>query len=190
MKHAPLFVLLTGPSGSGKSTILEGLLKKYKGKLNRYVTTTTRVPRAGEKHGVDYWFVDREAFEEGIGQGIFFEYADVYGQYYGSDKHELERLQKAGKPMIMIIDVKGARAIKQAIPEAFTVYVDALPEQLVRRLRERDLPPMELERRLGEMERESAFKQEADLVVLNEDGEFERALTAVEHVIRQQKSPR
>ena len=185
MKHAPLFVLLTGPSGSGKSTILEALLKKHAGKLHRFITMTTRAPRPGEKHGVDYWFTDRTTFEDEIEAHAFFEYADVYGQYYGSHKDELERLQKAGKPMIMIIDVKGSRAIKQALPEAFTVYVDAPHEQLVRRLRERNLPPMELDRRLAEMERESVFKQEADLVVLNEDGEFERALKMVEQAIKE-----
>ncbi len=183
MPNAPLF-LLTGPSGAGKSTILDRLLKHPELGLTRFVTNTTRAPRPGEQDGVDYWFVSREAFDKDIADGMFFEWADVYGNYYGSNRKELERLRAKGGPLLMVIDVQGAETMMKAVPEAIALFIDAPKEQMIERISARPMEDAEMARRVAKMEQEEAFREKAQVVIPNENGQLERT---VRHVIEEIK---
>lgn len=183
MSHSPLF-LLTGPSGAGKSTVLDHLLQHPELGLTRFVTTTTRLPRPGEQDGVDYWFVSRETFEKDIADGMFFEWADVYGNYYGSNRKELERLRKKGGPLLMVIEVQGAQTMAKAVPEAVTLFIDAPKAQMVERISVRPMDTAEMQRRIAKMEQEESFRGKAHVVILNENGQLERTVERVIEEIR------
>ena len=129
--------ILSAPSGTGKTTVGNLLLKEIPF-LERVITATTRQPREGEKHGVDYYFISEEEFKRKIEEGFFLEWAKVYKYYYGSPKSEVERILKSGKDALLIIDVQGALKVKKVLPNAVSIFL--LPpsfEELKRRLLER-----------------------------------------------------
>ena len=178
MPHAPLF-LITGPSGAGKSTVMARLLKFRSLGLQRFITTTTRQPRNGEQHGHDYWFATHEEFERDIKKGNFYEWAEVYGNYYGSNKQEMLRLQQLSQPIAMVVDVQGARTIKKLISDVIIIFIDAPKEHLIDRLKARGSTTQDLESRLKELEQEETFRQEANVVIVNEDGKLNQTVTRV-----------
>ena len=180
---APLFVL-TGPSGAGKSTILDRMILHPPFPFERLVTMTTRQPRLGEVSGRDYLFVSRDAFEKDIAAGNFFEWAEVYGHYYGSNKNELLRLQAGTKPIVLTLDVQGAMTIKRTYPESCVIFIDAPRENLLERTSKRNMGAAETERRVQRIEAESMFKAEADVVIMNKDGELDAAASRVAEEIK------
>ena len=107
-------LVLSGPSGAGKSTIIEYSSKNI-GEYYFSISTTTRVPRDGEIDGVDYYFVSRLEFEEGIKSGDFLEYATVHGNYYGTSLKPVEEALSKGKLVIFDIDIQGHRLIRAKI---------------------------------------------------------------------------
>src|SRR5215475_8883272 len=109
--------IVSAPSGSGKTTLLQHLLRTFKD-LRFSVSHTTRQPRAGEKHGVDYFFTDRSTFVSMAERGEFLEWAEYYGQLYGTARSFVEQHIEAGCDVILDIDVQGARQVKAKIPEA------------------------------------------------------------------------
>ena len=140
-QHGTLFIL-SGPSGSGKSTITRDLLTKVPG-LVFSVSHTTRKPRPGEQDGVDYHFVDREAFvalRDRQPSG-FLEWAEVHGEFYGTSVHEVKNRLRQGQDILLDIDVQGARQILDANPEAVSIFlcppsVDVLRARLQQRASE------------------------------------------------------
>ena len=102
-----MLIIVSGPAGSGKNTASERLMASEKG-LVRAVTTTTRTPREGEKNGEDYYFAVKEDFENGIKEDRFLEWAQVHGNYYGTERNEILKKLDSGKDVILIIDVQGA----------------------------------------------------------------------------------
>lgn len=183
----PLLVVLTGPSGAGKDSILNALRQRNR-PYHITVTSTTRAPRAGERDGVDYYFVNHDAFEAMVRDGELLEHAMVYGQEKGVPKAPIREALAAGKDVLMRTDIQGARYIKSVVPGAVTVFVTAPSrEELERRLRDRATDSEEqvaVRLRTATEEMESAG--EFDHVVVNDD--LERALRDVERILEHERS--
>ncbi|MBM3783988.1 MAG: guanylate kinase [Acidobacteria bacterium] len=132
-----LFVI-SGPSGAGKSVLIDRLVNDV-GPLRFSVSCTTRAPRAGERDGVDYHFLSRDAFEAGVAAGRFFEHAAFSGNLYGTNWSELEAAGTAGQDLLLDIEVQGARQLQEKSIDA--VYIFVTPPsfaELERRLRSRN----------------------------------------------------
>jgi guanylate kinase len=166
---ARVFVI-TGPSGVGKGTLIRGLMERL-GALELSVSATTRAPRTGERDGVDYHFLSREDFDRQVAAGDFVEHADYAGRSYGTLRSELEARVRAGVPVVLEIEVQGARQVRAALPDAVQVFIappslDELRERLERRGTD---DPEEVERRLRVAEAELAAQPEFAHVVVNDD---------------------
>src|SRR6476659_10100829 len=98
--------IISAPSGSGKSTLVAGLLQTLPG-LRFSISYTTRAPRGDERHGQSYYFTDRPAFEQMVSQGDFLEHAEVFGNYYGTHRSEMELAHSLGQDLVLDIDVQG-----------------------------------------------------------------------------------
>lgn len=177
-------LILAGPSGAGKTTIRDRILAlPGKPRTVFSVSTTTRAPRPGERDGVDYRFVDREAFAALVEAGAMLEHAEVHGERYGTPRENLERARAQGAHLLLDIDVQGARQVRLAVPEAVSVFV--LPpsgDRILERLRRRGSETAEqLGRRLASARAELAAVTEFDYVVVNDD--LEMAVAAIRAVI-------
>ncbi len=114
--------VITGPSGVGKGTLIRALLHRIPD-LELSVSATTRQPRPGEQTGVDYHFLTPEQFEERVRAGEFLEHAAYSGNRYGTLRSELERRLRDGAPIVLEIEVQGARQVRQAMPDAVAVFI-------------------------------------------------------------------
>jgi guanylate kinase len=165
---ARVFVI-TGPSGVGKGTLIRGLMERLP-QLELSVSATTRPPRPGESEGVDYHFLSPEEFERRVKEGDFVEHADYAGRRYGTLRSELDRRVGAGVPVVLEIEVQGARQVREAMPEAVQVFIappslEALRTRLIGRGTD---DPQEVERRLRVAEQELAAQSEFGHVVVND----------------------
>lgn len=165
-------VVLLGPSAVGKSTVV-ARLKAEVPDLYFSVSMTTRAPRPGEVDGKDYFFVSREEFDQHIAAGEMLEWADIHGglQRSGTPAKPVTDALAAGKPVLVEVDLVGARSMMQAMPEAHTVFL-APPswEVLVSRLTGRGTEsPEVIERRLETARTELAAQDEFDTVVVNDN---------------------
>jgi guanylate kinase len=162
--------IISAPSGSGKSTLVHRLLASDPGLLFS-ISYTTRSPRPTETHGVDYNFISRKDFEARLARGEFLEYAEVFGNYYGTNRETFEAAIHHGKDLVLDIDVQGARQLKVAIPEAISIFV--LPPSrniLEQRLRSRSQDSEEvIERRLRGAAEEVRNYSQYDYVLINRD---------------------
>ena len=183
--NSALFVL-TGPSGVGKTTVLRTLLSKMPD-LQHMVTCTSRPMREGEVDGVDYHFISPEEFERGIGAGEFFEWAKVYDRYYGNRISDLRKLQETGKPVIMAVDVQGAKTIKENEPAAHIVFlaVDSIETLKTRILNRGEMEPEQLKTRLDKAQSELEYGSSADFWIENKEGGLADTTAAIEAYIRQ-----
>ena len=118
---ARVFVI-TGPSGVGKGTLIRGLMERLP-ELELSVSATTRAPRPGERDGVEYHFLTREEFDRKVATGEFVEHADYAGRSYGTLRSELEARVRAGTPVVLEIEVQGARQVRAAMPDAVQVFI-------------------------------------------------------------------
>jgi guanylate kinase len=184
VKVSPPIVLLTGPSGAGKSSVADTLLKTRPIKLKKFVTCTTRSKRPGERHGREYWFLTRKAFEKGIAKKQFFEWANVYGHYYGSSRLEMARLLKGRLPILTIIDVQGMKTYKKLYPNTIVIFLDAPKRDLEHRLEARHPDPKDLKRRIAMITREEKLKRLADVVITNRNGKLQQTVRAVTRTIK------
>ena len=171
--------IISAPSGSGKSTLVHRLLKSVPG-LTFSISYTTRPPRPSETNGVDYVFINRSEFQARLAQTEFLEYAEVFGNYYGTHRSTFENAAHEGKDLVLDIDVQGARQLKVAIPEAISIFV--LPpsrEVLEQRLRARSQDSEEvIRRRLQGAAEEVRNYTQYDYVLINRELEESAARLA------------
>ncbi|MBP2368670.1 guanylate kinase [Pseudonocardia parietis] len=165
-------LVLAGPSGVGKSSVVAGLREALP-ELLFSVSATTRPARPGEVDGRDYRFVSREGFDALIERGDLLEWAEVHGglQRSGTPREPVERALSTGRPVLVEVDLQGARSVKRVLPEAVTVFI-APPsmEELARRLTDRGTDtPEQRERRLRTAIEEMGARDEFDEVVVNDD---------------------
>src|SRR5947209_5397558 len=134
-----ILYIISAPSGSGKSTLVNEM-RKFVPHLEFSISYTTRQPRGSEQNGREYYFISREQFEEMIRKCEFLEYADVFGNYYGTARTGLRQAAERGNDLLLDIDVQGERQVKDKMPEAVSIFV--LPpsrRELESRLRKRSL---------------------------------------------------
>jgi len=165
---ARVFVI-TGPSGVGKGTLIRGLMERLP-ELELSVSATTRGPRPGEQDGVEYHFLPREEFDRKVKDGEFVEHADYAGRSYGTLRSELEERVRAGTPVVLEIEVQGARQVRASVPEAVQVFIapPSLEELRTRLLRRGTDDPEEVERRLRVAAEELEAQPEFAHVVVND----------------------
>lgn len=176
-----LFVF-SGPSGAGKGTICKSLLEQMD-ELAISVSMTTRNPREGEIDGVNYFFTDKNTFEENIARNNFLEYAQVYGNYYGTPKGPVLEKLADGIDVILEIDMQGALKIKENYPDGVFIFI--LPPsmaELRKRLTGRGTETEEaIEMRLGETLKELSYIDKYDYCVVN--GVLEEAVSRVKAIV-------
>ncbi|MFI4985039.1 MAG: guanylate kinase [Solirubrobacterales bacterium] len=187
---ARVFVI-TGPSGVGKGTLIRGLMERVPA-LELSVSATTRAPRPGERDGVDYHFLTREDFDRRVAAQEFVEHADYAGRSYGTLRSELDDRLREGAPVVLEIEVQGARQVRAAMPEAVQVFIappslEALRARLIGRGTD---GAEEVERRLRVAEEELAAQPEFGHVVVNDrlEDAIER-LTAIVAAELEQPAP-
>jgi len=177
-------VVVSAPSGAGKSTLCGALLKNLSSRLSLSISSTSRSPRGSEVHGKEYFFLSAEQFRHQIDQGIFVEWANVHGNYYGTSRETLDQFWSNRRHVLLDIDVQGAESLRKSFGKrAFTVFV-APPslEILESRLRGRgtdseDVIQKRMANAIDEMKQRDYF----DLVVVNDD--FETAYRELEKAV-------
>lgn len=127
LKRKGLLLVVSGPSGAGKGTICKELLNKNDD-IKLSVSATTRKPRNGEVHGVNYFFIEKEKFESMIDNGEFLEYAQIYDNFYGTPKAAIIECLENGQDVVLEIEMQGAKQIKEVYPEGVFIFV--LPPSL------------------------------------------------------------
>lgn len=183
MMRMSKLIIITGTSAAGKSTIVHEIMSKQLLPVQKFITCTTRTPRAGEKNGVEYWFLSQEEFERELQAGHFLESARVYDKWYGSSRIKLEQMLLSETDVLMIIDVQGARAMKQLYPDALVIFIDAEDDMLRARLKDRGANPADIEARFGKISEERGYKKDADLCVDNSKSDVGFAVQAIVHFL-------
>jgi len=168
--HKPIVFIISAPSGSGKSTLVNELLKLVPD-LEFSISYTTRAPRGSEQNGKQYHFIPRDEFEKMIQADEFLEYANVFGNYYGTARRFLKEAELKGQDLLLDIDVQGAAQIKAKVPDAPSIFV--LPPDrttLEWRLRKRseDVEGV-IQRRLVTATREIENYNKYDYILINDD---------------------
>jgi guanylate kinase len=160
-------LVITGPSGVGKGTLIRLLLDRFP-RMALSISATTRAPRPGERHGVDYWFLSPQEFQRRTEGDDFLEWAEYAGHRYGTLKSELERDVDV---LVLEIEVQGARQVRERLPEAVSVFIAPPSEEALRtRLVGRGSDdPEQIEQRLAVAREELAAREEFDHVVVNDD---------------------
>jgi guanylate kinase len=185
-----VIIVLAGPSGVGKGSIVRGLLERDP-TLWFSVSMNTRPRRPGEVDGVDYWFVDRAAFERIRDEGGFLEWFEVYDDLKGTPRAPVDEHVAAGDDVLLELDLQGARAIRAAYPDAVLVFVKAPSrEEQRKRLFDRDphADPAALERRLDQAEAEEREATDFEHVVVNDV--LSRAVDEVAAILRARRERR
>ena len=182
-----LLLVVSGPSGAGKGTICKALLNKND-QIKLSVSATTRKPRNGEVHGVNYFFIEKEEFTKMIENGEFLEYAQIYDNFYGTPKAAIIECLEKGQDVILEIEMPGARQIKEVYPEGVFIFV--LPpslEELKSRIVGRGTETQEeIEKRFSCAFEEINQIVNYDYFIVNED--IEKSVSDVEAIICAEKN--
>jgi len=184
----PLLIVITGPSGAGKDAVLAKM--KASGHALEYITTvTTRPKRATERSNVDYHFISKERFQEMLQNKEFLEWANVYGNCYGVPKKPLKQALDKGQDTIVKVDIQGATTIKKILPQAVCIFlVPSAMEELALRLKQRHTEsPFNLALRIKTAEEEIKQLSLFDYVVVNKQGEINRAVSDITAIIAAEK---
>jgi len=177
-----LLIVISAPSGCGKTTIVRELRRRYP-EVEFSVSATTRPKRPREVQGKDYFFLSKEEFKKKIGQGELVEWEEIYGDYYGTLKSEIDRVQRNGMPMLFDVDVKGALTIKKQYPEAVLIFIkppsmEALKARLMMRKTESEEA---LKKRLERVPMELEQGKYFDHSVVNDT--VDNAVAEVENIV-------
>lgn len=186
-RRKEIFFVITGPSGVGKTTIMDRVLGRDE-RLAYSISHTTRDKRTDEVEGEDYFFVDREEFERFREEDRFLEWAEVYGDYYGTSRGEIDRIKREGRDPFLDIDVQGAKQLRSD-PSVDAVFVFLAPpslEELERRIADRGAESSEIRERRMEVAREEISRiPEFDYLIVNE--ELKKAVGDLEAVIKAER---
>lgn len=180
----PLLIVISAPSGCGKTTIAREILGRNPG-MRFSVSATTRRQRPGEIDGRDYFFLSREEFRARIDRGDLVEWEEIYGDYYGTLREQVDAALSAGTSMVFDIDVNGALSVRKAYPhDAVLIFIDppgmdALTARLLGRKTE---DPDAISRRIARMPMELGKGSQFDFRVVNDD--LARAVQEVDEIIR------
>ncbi|MBC7232060.1 MAG: guanylate kinase [Chloroflexi bacterium] len=184
----PLLIVISGPSGVGKDSVIRRM-KELNYPFHFVITATTRPPRKGERHGVDYFFLSEGEFVRLMQEGAFLEHAWVYGEYKGVPKEQVRRALASGQDVIMRLDVQGAATVRRLVPDAILIFL--LPgseEELLNRLRQRGTESSEsLQRRLATLREEMTHITEFDYAVVNREGQLDLAVEKIAAIITAEK---
>lgn len=177
-------LILSGPSGCGKSSLVNEVLKNNND-IYFSISTTTRSPREGEREGIDYFYISKEQFQEEIDEGLFLEWAEVHGNYYGTSIKPIEEALQEGKLVIFDIDVQGHEIVKKRYASIMTSLFITTPnkEILKERLMNRATDKIEvIENRIINAKSEMARIEEYDYLLVNDD--FKCALESFESIVK------
>lgn len=166
-----LLIIMSGPSGVGKGTVRNYFMDDESLKLAYSISMTTRLPRAGEVDGVDYFFRTKEQFEQAIQKDELLEWAEFVGNYYGTPKSYVEKLRNEGKNVLLEIEVQGAAQVCEKCPDALSIFI--LPpsmDELERRIRGRKSEAEEIvQQRLAKAEKEMKLVNNYKYTICNDD---------------------
>ncbi|WP_040211631.1 guanylate kinase [Clostridium polynesiense] len=185
MTKRGLLIVISGPSGAGKGTICKDFVKKNNCWIS--VSATTRGPRVGEIDGVNYFFISKEDFLKKIEDEDFLEYAEVYGNLYGTPKSKVESVLNSGKDVILEIDIQGALKIKEKVSEAIFIFIlppsmEELKQRIIKRGSE---TPESLTTRFKAAYQEINFISKYDYAVVNET--IEESVNKIQGIITAEK---
>ncbi len=182
----PLIVVVSGPSGVGKDTLLERMEETHSD-LNFHfvVTATTRLPREGERDGINHLFLSRTQFEMLLEDNQLLEHAEIYGNYYGVPRRQVARSLEEGKHVILRVDYQGAERIRAIVPEALFVFVmppdkETLRTRLIARGQD---TPKSIERRMASADHEMEVGMTFDYQITNRDGQLDELVEELVQII-------
>ena len=187
VKRKGLLLVVSGPSGAGKGTICKSILEQND-HIKLSVSATTRKPRTGEVHGVNYFFMEKEEFKTMIEQGEFLEYAQIYDNFYGTPKAAIMENLEKGQDVILEIEMQGARQVKEVYPEGIFIFV--LPpslQELKNRIVGRGTETAEeIEKRFSCAFEEIKQIEDYDYFIVNKD--VEKSVKELEAIISSEKN--
>ena len=185
MAQGTLYVV-SAPSGAGKTSLLKTLIEKTAG-IRVSVSHTTRPMRPGEQNGTDYWFTNEPEFRRMAGEGAFIEYAEVFGNLYGTSENAVRELLQTGVDVVLEIDWQGARQVRKRFPEVVSVYVlPPSPQALRQRLNARGQDSdVVIEHRMSEARSEMEHYSEYDYLIVND--QFDLALAELQALVVSQR---
>ena len=185
-KNKGVLIVISGPSGAGKGTICKALLEKHKD-IQISVAATTRDPRQGEVHGINYYFLNKDEFLKKVEEDDFLEWAEVYGNCYGTPKSNVQELLDSGKDVILEIDIQGALKVKENTEEGVFIFI--LPpsmEELKQRIINRGSEtPESLMRRFNSAYQEINYISKYNYAVVNDT--VENAVNKIENILAAEK---
>lgn len=181
MSRRGILTVVSGFSGAGKGTVMKELVSRYQYKLS--ISATTRMARAGEVDGREYFFLTRDKFESMIEEGQFIEYAEYVGNYYGTPRQYVEEQLDAGFNVILEIEIQGALHVKETFPDALLLFIvppsaKVLKERLINRGTEDEDT---VKKRLGRAVEEAQFMEQYDYLIVND--KLDDCVEAVHRVI-------
>ena len=178
-----MIITISGLPGAGKTTVARELLKRHTN-LRRVITYTTRAPRKGEVDSVSYHFVDEPAFQRMIGEGAFFEWANVYYNLYGETKADVDGLLAEGFHVLLVLDPQGAKTIKASGFPATAIFLDAPDDAIIRRLKDRGKDDeASIQKRIKDMAFDRSHIKACDHVIKNEEGRLETTIKQIEKIM-------
>ena len=185
LQPEPLLIVISGPSGVGKDSVIKRM-KTHDLPFHFIVTATTRARRDDEVHGVDYFFISYDEFNEMIKNEELLEHAIVYGDQKGIPKEQVRQALETGKDVVMRIDIQGAETIRQICPQALLIFLTTQNEaEMVERLKLRKTETKEgLKVRIATARQELKRIQEFDYVVINRDCHLDEAVDAILAIIK------
>jgi len=183
MKKNNIFII-SGPSGAGEDTIIQALKEQLN--IEKIITSTTRAMRDGEVNGVDYYFLSKEEFLQGIKDKKFLEYAQEYNNnFYGVTKSEIERVLNCDKIGIWKIEYKGVKKAKKLFPNIISIFINAPLNQIEERIRRRDNVTEEyISERMNYTKEWLKHLDIYDYEVVNEDGKLDKAVQKIKDIIK------